>query len=216
MSRFLIGCATFATLTMPWLTPLAAKTAGVAHAQDEPAPGGSAVVRHTEGGGLRLRSGPGLQHPVQVTLAEGARVQVVEGPETADGHQWYRVSAAAGSGWASARYLVVVGDRATLAAAGSAPAGRALQMRVVGYHFAASTSPRTATGTTPRWGTVAVDPRVIPLGSRLLIEGFEEMIYVDADTGGGICGNVVDVWLDALAAGRPLARQPRTATILER
>ena len=216
MSRFLISCATVATLTQPWFTPLADKTAGVAHAQDELAPGASAVVRHTEGGGLRLRGGPGLQHPVQVTLAEGARVQVVEGPETADGHQWYRVSAAAGSGWASARYLAADADRAALATAGGAPAGRALQMRVVGYHLAASTSPRTATGTAPRWGTVAVDPRVIPLGSRLLIEGFEEMVFVAEDTGSSIRGNIIDVWFDDAAAARRFGTQTRMVTILER
>ena len=89
-------------------------------------------------------------------------------------------------------------------------------MRVVGYHLAASTSPRTATGTTPRWGTVAVDPRVIPLGSRLLIEGFEEMVFVAEDTGSSIRGNIIDVWFDDAAAARRFGTQTRMVTILER
>ena len=58
-------------------------------------------------------------------------------------------------------------------------------MRVVGYHLPLTASPRTATGTTPRFGTVAVDPRVIPLGSRLLIQGFEGVVFVAEDATGG-------------------------------
>jgi 3D (Asp-Asp-Asp) domain-containing protein len=185
----------------------------------EIAVGVTAQVRDTDGDRLRLRAGPGLTQAVQVTLAEGARVRVVEGPQAADGHQWFRVSAPSGSGWAAARYLTVVEERVTLASAAHAvgqAGGRALQMRVVAYSFPLSSSPRTATGTTPRWGTVAVDPQVIPLGSRLLIEGFDGMVFVAEDTGGAIRGNLVDVWFDDAAAARRFGTQNRTVTILER
>jgi 3D (Asp-Asp-Asp) domain-containing protein len=54
--------------------------------------------------------------------------------------------------------------------------------------------PITATGTTARAGrTVAVDPKVIPLGSRIFIEGLGERIA--EDVGGGIKGNHIDVYL---------------------
>lgn len=51
----------------------------------------------------------------------------------------------------------------------------------------------TALGTpvTP-WYTVAVDPRVIPLGSKIRIEGFNGIFYC-ADTGGAIKGNIIDI-----------------------
>jgi len=39
-----------------------------------------------------------------------------------------------------------------------------------------------------------VDPRVIPLGSDLLIEGMEETIFTALDTGGGVVGRWLDVW----------------------
>jgi len=52
---------------------------------------------------------------------------------------------------------------------------------------------RTATGTWPSRGTVAVDPNVIPLGSVLYVEGYGEAIA--ADTGGAIKGNIIDVYL---------------------
>ena len=49
----------------------------------------------------------------------------------------------------------------------------------------------TATGTKAGYGTVAVDPRVIPLGSKVYIPGYGTAIA--ADTGGAIKGNRVDV-----------------------
>lgn len=49
----------------------------------------------------------------------------------------------------------------------------------------------TATGTTVRKGTVAVDPRVIPLGTRMYIPGYG--YGVAEDTGGAIVGNIIDL-----------------------
>ncbi|MFZ3373035.1 MAG: 3D domain-containing protein [Desulfitobacteriaceae bacterium] len=53
----------------------------------------------------------------------------------------------------------------------------------------------TATGVPPRVGLIAVDPRVIPLGSRVYIEGYGYAIA--ADTGGDIKGNKVDIFLES-------------------
>ncbi|WP_286977476.1 3D domain-containing protein, partial [Candidatus Aquicultor secundus] len=50
---------------------------------------------------------------------------------------------------------------------------------------------RCANGMKARKGVVAVDPRVIPLGTRLYIEGYGEAIA--ADTGGAIKGNRIDL-----------------------
>lgn len=56
----------------------------------------------------------------------------------------------------------------------------------------------TATGTQVRKGSVAVDPRVIPLGSKLYIESIDgQYIYGTAyaeDTGGAIKGNRIDLF----------------------
>lgn len=83
--------------------------------------------------------------------------------------------------------------------------GRAIMMVATGY--AANTGgagSRTATGTGVYRGVVAVDPRVIPLGTRLYIDGYGEAIA--ADTGGAIRGNRIDLGFgsgaEALGWGR--------------
>lgn len=56
------------------------------------------------------------------------------------------------------------------------------------------TGHRTATGIYPYEGVVSVDPRVIPLGTRLYVENYG--YAVAADTGGSIKGNRVDVFFN--------------------
>lgn len=73
----------------------------------------------------------------------------------------------------------------------------------------------TALGTpvTP-WYTVAVDPRVIPLGTRLRIEGYTG-IFVAQDTGGAIKGNILDVAVGSKSEANRLGIQYRKVYIVK-
>lgn len=51
---------------------------------------------------------------------------------------------------------------------------------------------RTATNTKPRWGVVAVDPKFIPLGSRIYIKNMGW--FTAEDTGGKIKGKRIDIY----------------------
>ena len=52
----------------------------------------------------------------------------------------------------------------------------------------------TKSGTVPEVGrTIAVDPTVIPLGSKVLIDG---QVYIAEDTGGAIQGKIIDLFYD--------------------
>ncbi len=52
----------------------------------------------------------------------------------------------------------------------------------------------TASGKRAKWGTIAVDRKVIKLGSKLRIDGFPDTIFRAEDVGGAIKGNRIDVW----------------------
>ena len=77
------------------------------------------------------------------------------------------------------------------AAAPAAPAASGTQMTVVSTAYALTGT--TATGIPVGPGIVAVDPSVIPLGTRMTIPGYGE--GVAADTGGAIIGARIDVWV---------------------
>lgn len=76
------------------------------------------------------------------------------------------------------------------------------------------TGSRTATGVMPRYGVVAVDPKVIPLGSQLYVVGYGPAIA--ADTGGLIKGNIIDIFLDSEAACRQWGRRKVQVYILRK
>jgi peptidoglycan DL-endopeptidase CwlO len=70
---------------------------------------------------------------------------------------------------------------------------------------------RTATGMPTGWGVVAVDPSVIPLGTRLTIPGYGE--GVAADTGSAVRGNAIDLWFPTLAQANAWGRRTVTITL---
>ena len=54
----------------------------------------------------------------------------------------------------------------------------------------------TATGTVPRWGTIAVDPTIIPYGTKVYIPQFDKY-FIAEDCGGGIRGNKIDIFMNS-------------------
>jgi 3D (Asp-Asp-Asp) domain-containing protein/peptidoglycan hydrolase CwlO-like protein len=69
----------------------------------------------------------------------------------------------------------------------------------------------TATGIPVGWGVVAVDPSVIPLGTRMYIPGYGE--GVAADTGGAVDGREIDLWFPTRAQALAWGRRTVTITI---
>jgi 3D (Asp-Asp-Asp) domain-containing protein len=90
-------------------------------------------------------------------------------------------------------------------ASGVTDGARTLTVTSTGY----SLQGRTSTGLPVGFGIVAVDPAVIPLGTRISIPGYGE--GVAADTGGAVQGMTIDVWFPTLA--QALAWGRRTVTI---
>jgi len=70
---------------------------------------------------------------------------------------------------------------------------------------------QTATGAPVGYGVVAVDPSVIPLGTRMTIPGYGE--GVAADTGGTIQGATIDLWFPTSAEAAAWGRRTVTITL---
>lgn len=71
----------------------------------------------------------------------------------------------------------------------------------------------TATGTTPKWGTIAVDPSVIPYGTKVYIPKFD-MVFTAEDCGGAIKGNKIDIFMNSEAECNSFGRQNLEIQIL--
>ena len=63
----------------------------------------------------------------------------------------------------------------------------------------------TALGLKAGYGVIAVDPSVIPLGSKVYVPGYG--VAIAGDTGGAIKGNVVDLGFDSIKTGWWSSRQ---------
>jgi 3D (Asp-Asp-Asp) domain-containing protein len=92
-----------------------------------------------------------------------------------------------------------------------------LEVTVVGYATGGdggAVGSITASGTQVHWGTVAADWREFPPGTRLRIEGFEDVEFVVEDTGSGVRGKLIDIWFPDLATAQAFGTQRRLVTVL--
>ena len=56
----------------------------------------------------------------------------------------------------------------------------------------------TYLGTQARYGVIATDPKVIPLGSKVYIPYFDK-VFIAEDTGSAIKGNKIDIYVNSHA-----------------
>lgn len=120
-----------------------------------------------------------------------------DGQETARWFQGKRISSVA---------------KPTIITRGTLPSRSGANVRKVLYMEATAYTPwdpgchgKTATGDIAQRGVIAVDPRVIPLGTRVFVEGYG--MAVALDTGGAIKGNIIDVCVDTNAEANRWGRR---------
>ena len=89
----------------------------------------------------------------------------------------------------------------------TAPAAYRLKVDAVAYHLPG----KTALGVPVRKGVVAVDPKLIPLGTRLHVPGYGPGLA--ADVGTAIKGRIIDLWFPTTAAARNWGRRTVTITV---
>jgi len=84
---------------------------------------------------------------------------------------------------------------------------RTMTVDAVGY----SLPGHTASGLPVGHGIVAVDPSVIPLGTRMVVPGYGEAVA--ADTGSAVRGALIDLWFPTVAAARAWGRRTVVITL---
>lgn len=104
------------------------------------------------------------------------------------------------------------------APAASQQAGKTMTVSATAYTaYCAGCSGTTATGqnlrANPNQKVIAVDPRVIPLGSKVWVEGYGTAIA--GDTGGAIKGNKIDVFIPSQSAALQWGRKNITIKVLD-
>ena len=113
--------------------------------------------------------------------------------------------------WGAALTAVLVGF--VLGIEGSAfgqpeaPQAYRLKVDAVAYSLPGS----TALGVPVRKGVVAVDPKLIPLGTKLHVPGYGPGLA--ADVGYAIKGKVIDLWFPSMAKARQWGRRTVTITV---
>ena len=88
-----------------------------------------------------------------------------------------------------------------------APGTRTFVVDAVAYHLPG----RTASGLPVGPGVVAVDPAVIPLGTRMYVPGYGPAIA--ADVGSAVKGAIIDLWFPTTAQARAWGRRTVTITL---
>jgi 3D (Asp-Asp-Asp) domain-containing protein len=92
-------------------------------------------------------------------------------------------------------------------------AGSALHMIATAYSAGCyGCNGITATGIRAGFGIIAVDPNVIPLGTRLFIPGYGRAIA--GDTGGAIVGHRIDLGFDSDSEAMRWGSRPVTVYVL--
>lgn len=196
-------------------------------------------VANTGGLGLNVRYGPGLGYNIVTSASPGAVGRVLAGPVYSNGYTWYQITGfdSYGSyGWSAGEFLYSVGSgyqRAApvqraqpvrqaapvrrvqpvrQAAPANGPTYNMLATAYNGAEFGSNGIMRN--GNYVHWGAVAVDPNVIPLGTRMYISGYGNQVFVAEDTGSAIKGYRIDIWMPSLQQAREFGAQRRTVTII--
>jgi 3D (Asp-Asp-Asp) domain-containing protein len=140
------------------------------------------------------------------------RLATLESRARAAQRQSIALTSAAAAGATTTATAAPAAPATTTTAGHSAPSvtapatgTRSLVVDAVAYHLPGN----TASGLPVGVGVIAVDPNVIPLGTRLFVPGYGPAVA--ADVGSAVRGNIIDLWMpstkDALTWGR------RTVTI---
>ena len=137
---------------------------------------------------LNVRSGPSTKNSVVGSLSRNSNVTILS-----SSNGWYKVRLSNNKeGWASSQYIKI-GQSSNTNGSTNGSSTDKKKMKVVATAYTGYST--TSTGQKPVWGTIAVDPKVIPYGTKVYIPQFNQ-VFVANNTGGAIKGNKIDIFMN--------------------
>jgi 3D (Asp-Asp-Asp) domain-containing protein len=107
----------------------------------------------------------------------------------------------------------LLADPAVAAAERTRGRDRTVRMEATAYCIEGE----TASGAQTRRGIVAADPDVLPLGTRIRVDGLGRRLsrtYYVEDTGRLVKGREIDIFMDSCAAAKEFGRRPARVRII--
>ncbi|MDD5878944.1 MAG: 3D domain-containing protein, partial [Clostridiales bacterium] len=133
-----------------------------------------------------VRKGASTKYKSIGKLKKGQKVKVL-----ASTSKWYKVQYTnKKTGWSHKSNLKKVTTSSS-----SSSVKKTLKVKAYAY----TGGGYTATGTKARYGTLAVDPKVIPYGTKVYIKELDK-VFTAEDCGGGIKGNKIDIYMNSESA----------------
>lgn len=166
------------TLKMTAIVGALVMTMGIA----KPIEVDAATVSGTATETVNLREGASTKYKKIGKLKKGTKVKIISSK-----NGWHKVKYSNKTGWSSGKYIKKAGS--------SLNVKRKLTVKAYAY----TGGGYTATGTKAKYGTLAVDPKVIPYGTKVYIKELDK-VFTAEDCGGGIKGNKIDIYMNSSSA----------------
>lgn len=142
---------------------------------------------------LNVRKGPSTKYSRMGNLYKNKSVTILDSKGN-----WYKINFNGKQGWVSKNYIKVSGNNTSQSSSqNNSNNSQSNVVRTMKVEASAYTGySTTSTGQKPVWGTIAVDPKVIPYGTKVYIPQFGRT-FIANNTGGAIKGNKIDIFMNS-------------------
>ena len=146
---------------------------------------------------LSVRKGPSTQYSRVGSLYKNKSVKILD-----ESNGWYKINFNGKERWISKKYIKIGktnivnnssqnNNKQEITSSSEVKGARTMKVVATAYTGYSTTS----TGQKPVWGTIAVDPKVIPYGTKVYIPQFGRT-FIANNTGGAIKGNKIDIFMN--------------------
>lgn len=160
--------------------------------------------------GVNVRSGASKKYRVIDKLSKGEKIKVLS-----SSGDWRKVQFDGNEiGWSHEDYINKTASSSSSNSISSSGSSMNVSKRLTVKAYAYTGGGYTATGTKAKYGTLAVDPRIIPYGTKVYIKELGK-VFTAEDCGGGIKGNKVDIYMNSESDCRSWGVRTITLQILK-